>query len=169
MGRKPPSGAETSSLSVKFLWKENAKELNRIFSVGSMSKGLRVLLSFFSMICGWGAGFACYAGYMVFLSKWGRVTDANALLFYTGIFIFIAWLLFFVPLVVFSPEKNPLFFKKVAPFFGAVYGVAVFLLLVGWWTGFWKFFFYWGYASVVGGTAGLVYSYCLVQFTRRET
>ena len=81
-----------------------------------MSKGLRVLLSFFSMICGWGAGFACYAGYMVFLSKWGRVTDAKALLFYTGIFIFIAWLLFFVPLVFFFTREEPAVFQKGCTF-----------------------------------------------------
>jgi len=119
----------------------------------------RLFLSFLSLICGWGVGFLYFVGYSMFYG--GRVTDAQSMLFWTGIFVLISWVTFVAPLILFIPGRSKLFSIRIFPFFGSAYGVGAFLLLVGWWTGFWKYGLYWGHAAVIGIATGFVYSFFL--------
>ncbi len=126
----------------------------------------RVALSFLAMVCGWIAGDIYYVLYMSFFSPHGRLTDLEAMLFWTAVFIFIAWVILVIPLVICVDSKSRLVSRGWAPILGAFYALAVFLVLVGWWTGFWSEFLYVTHAMVVGAVAGLFYSQSLRAFDR---
>ena len=123
-----------------------------------MSAMRRLIFSFLAVLSGWAAGFLYFVLYMTFFTSWGRPTDVEAVLFWSAIFIFIAWILFVLPLVFLIPDPSKVFSLPAATFIGAVAGLAGFLLLVGWWTGFWTEGLYLGYALVVGATTSLAYS-----------
>ena len=103
-------------------------------------------------------GFIYFVVYMTFFTSWGRPTDVEAILFWTAIFILIAWILFVLPFVFLVPDTSRFFSLPAATFIGAIAGLAAFLLLVGWWTGFWTEGLYLGYALVVGAATGFTYA-----------
>lgn len=123
-----------------------------------MSIASKLLASLFAIVLGWAAGFSFYVCYMTYFSPFGRPTDQEAILFWTGIFTFFGWIIFFVPLVLKVDEKSSIFDTWIFSLFGGVYALLVFDLLVGWWTGFWRSKLFCFYALVVGVVAGLVYS-----------
>lgn len=118
----------------------------------------RVLRSFISVLAGWAAGFLYYVIYMTFLTPWGRPTDVEAILFWSGIFVAIGWLLVVLPLILLLDESSDLLRFPRAVVFGAVLGLMLFLALVGWWTGFWSEVLYLGYAVFVGAITGGTYA-----------
>ena len=125
-------------------------------------------LSFLAVLIGWATGFIYFVIYMTLFTSWGRPTDVEAILFWTAIFISIAWILVVLPFVFLVPDSSRFFSLPRATFLGAVAGLVTFLLLVGWWTGFWTERLYLGYALVVGGATGLAYSSFLL-FRRRAS
>ena len=127
----------------------------------------RFILSFLAVLIGWAAGFIYFVVYMTFFSSWGRPTDVEAIMFWTAIFIFIAWILVVLPFVLLISDSSRFFSVPVAALIGAVAGLVTFLLLVGWWTGLWSEGLYLGYALVVGGSTGLTYS-ILFRFLMRK-
>lgn len=133
-----------------------------------MSEMRKLILSFLAILIGWATGFIYFVVYMTFFTSWGRPTDVEAILFWTAIFISIAWILVVLPFVFLVPVSSRFLSLPVATFIGAVAGLVAFLLLVGWWTGFWTERLYLGYALVVGAATGLAYS-SFLHFRRRAT
>ena len=129
---------------------------------------IRFLLSFISVLVGWAAGFVYFVIYMAYFTPWQRPTDVEAILFWSGIFVILDWLLFVLPFVFLVKETSGLLRLPAAIVFGGIAGLVNFLLLVGWWTGFWSEGLYLGYASVVGAVTGGTYA-VLLRFRRRNT
>jgi hypothetical protein len=127
---------------------------------------IKVLLSFISAAVGWATGFLFYVGYVTFLTPWGRPTDVEAILFWTGIFVVMAWVLVVLPFILLVNESSDLLRFPIAVIVGAIGGLVSFLVLVGWWTGFWKEIFYLAYAAIVGAVTGG--SYAGFQHIRRK-
>ncbi len=118
----------------------------------------KLFFSFFAALIGWAAGFVYYALYMTYFTPWGRPTDVPAILSWSAVFVFIAWLIFVLPVVYLVPSSSRIFSLPGAPAVGAAAGLGAFLLHAGWWTGFWTESLYRGYALVVGAATGLVYA-----------
>jgi len=127
---------------------------------------MKALLSALSAVLGWAAGFLYYATYMTFFTPWGRPTDVQAMLFWSGVFVSIAWLLAVLPFVLLVDETSKFLQLPGAVIVGAIGGLVSFLLLVGWWTGFWTDGLYLVYALVVGATTGAAYV-ALMRLARR--
>jgi hypothetical protein len=118
----------------------------------------RIISSIISLIAGWGGGLLYYWIYSIFFTPNRRLTDFEAIAFWTGIFAMIAWIVFVIPLVVVFDSKHWIFSPRIAPFWGGIYGLFAFLILVGFWTGFWVEPLYLGYAVVIGALSSLVYA-----------
>lgn len=114
-----------------------------------------VCRSFLSMALGWGVGFIYYC--LGCTLTWGHPTDVSAILFWSGIFIFLGWLLFTLPLLAILPPNHRLLQLPRYPIFNIFYALLAFLILCGW-IGFWKEPFYLGYAAIVGGIAGTAFA-----------
>jgi len=123
-----------------------------------MSAIRKFALSFLAVLIGWATGFIYFVVYMTLFTSWGRPTDVEAILYWTAIFISIAWILVVLPFIFLVPDSSGFFSLPRATLTGAVAGLVTFLLLVGWWTGFWTEKLYLGYALVVGAATGLAYS-----------
>ncbi len=118
----------------------------------------RAVLSLLAMALGWVGGFLFFVVYMVSLTPAGRPTDVEATLVWTGFFIAVAWLIFVLPVVYWVPPSSQLLSPPTCTLAGAAYGLTVFLLVLGWWTGFWSEILYLIYALIVGAVAGLSFS-----------
>ncbi len=82
----------------------------------------------------------------------------EAILVWTAVFVTISWLIFVVPLIALVPDSSKILTLPFTPLFGAICGLVAFLLLVGWWTGFWSHLLYLSYSVVVGAITGLFYA-----------
>jgi len=118
----------------------------------------RITRSLLATILGWLAGLVYYLAITPLVSGFGRVTDLEAIAYWTAVFSGLAWLLLVLPLVLLMPASSRLFAPRRAWLVGAVGGLAAFLGLVGWWTGFWREPLYLGYALIVGSVTGMSYS-----------
>jgi hypothetical protein len=128
----------------------------------------KILLSLLSVLIGWAVGFAYFILSSYLLSSWQKPIDMEAILFWTAIFVLVAWFIFVIPYVFLVNESNDLFDLRWAPIIGALSGLIAFILLVGGWTDFWEEPLYLGYAVVIGATSALCYS-ALLKAPRRET
>lgn len=122
-------------------------------------KARKLVLSLLSMVGGWLAGFLYNIVFLII--RQGYPTDGASILYWTGVFIFIAWVIFVIPLVLLLPEKSRMFSIRSAPLAWACYGLIAFLILLGWWTPLWKESHFLLYACVVGTTAGFLYAFSL--------
>lgn len=118
----------------------------------------KLLLTLLSVLIGWASGFVFYAAYSILFTSWGRPTDVDSILFWTGVFSLASWLLFVVPVALSLSSSSLLLHHLLASVFGAAAGLIAFLVLVGWWTGFWTEPLYLGDALVIGGATGWAYS-----------
>ena len=121
----------------------------------------KILYSLLSTLLGWVVGFGYYVAISALSSPSGRPTDVEAILYWTSIFTFIGWLLSVVPIVWFLAPTSSFFDLKWSPLVGAVSGIVVFSVLVGWWTGFWTEPLYLGYAGLIGAVSAFSYSVSL--------
>lgn len=121
----------------------------------------RIAYSLLSTLLGWLVGLAYYIVISALSSPYGRPTDVEAILYWTSVFTFIGWLVFVVPLAWFVAPTSSFFEPKWSPLVGAIAGLAVFSILLGWWTGFWTAPLYVGYAVVIGAVTALSYSLIL--------
>lgn len=118
----------------------------------------KLIVSFLAILIGWGAGFVYYIIYSLWFSPHNRITDMEAILVWTAVFVTISWLIFVVPLIALVPDSSKILTLPFTPLFGAICGLVAFLLLVGWWTGFWSHLLYLSYSVVVGAITGLFYA-----------
>jgi hypothetical protein len=120
----------------------------------------RAGLSFLAMTAGWfWPSILFVTGAAVMRSG---VESALAIAFWTGIFVFAAWLLIALPIALFVSPSHFLFRRKVAPLFGAVIGFAAMSWTLakgvdGWWLA--------AYGLLVGAIAGFAYSWFLREKT----
>ena len=126
----------------------------------------KVTLSFISIFFGWAAGLLYFIVALSLVIRQG-ITDLAVILGWTAFFVVIAWFIFILPLIFVVPETSKLFSLRVCPLFGAFYGLIVFLLLVGWWTGLWAESLYLGYALIIGLVTGASYSGLLYLRTKK--
>jgi hypothetical protein len=90
------------------------------------------------------------------------VESALAIAFWTGIFVFAAWLLIALPIALFVSPSHVLFRRKVAPLFGAVIGFVSMSWTLGQGiSGLWLA----AYGLLVGAIAGFAYSWFLREKT----
>jgi hypothetical protein len=92
-------------------------------------KKVNQTLSFFSMTVAWLVMNFLFIIYQFFLN--GRATDILAMLFWTGIFIFIAWLLFIILPLNLLNHSRPIFKPIIFPFIAGLYGAITFIIIVG--------------------------------------
>ena len=118
----------------------------------------KTLISLLAVTLGWAVGYGYYVVQMTYFSPWGRPTDEEAILFWSAVIIFVAWVVFVLPLTFVKRLDQWFRSLKAAPLFGAVYGVLIFLLIIGW-AGFWRYPQWLCYPAVVGAVAGVVYAY----------
>ena len=91
-------------------------------------KKVNQTLSFFSMTVAWLVMNFLFIIYQFFLN--GRATDILAMLFWTGIFIFIAWLLFIILPLNLLNHSRPIFKPIIFPFIAGLYGAITFIIIV---------------------------------------
>lgn len=118
----------------------------------------RIAVSFLAVAIGWAAGGAYYLLAAPRLSGFGRATDVEAILFWTAIFTLVAWVVAVIPLVYFYSNSGRVLALPWAPLTGALCGWLLFLLLAGWWTGFWRHALYGLHAIVIGAVSSLVFA-----------
>ena len=118
---------------------------------------IKIIVSFVAMIVGWLSGFLYYIVFSYL--TYGYVTDVEAMLGWPGIFIFMWWLLFWLPLIILCNRKAKIFSLKLSPWFGGVYGLIGYFILCGWILEFHKYpQIYYVYAMITGAVTSLVYS-----------
>lgn len=122
----------------------------------AQSVGRRLALSLVGQLHGCVAGYAFFAIYQ--LASSGRIYNMNAMLFWPTIFALFGWLLFVAPIVIFVPQTHSLFRVTTYPLFGAIYGIVVFCLAVGSWSGFWRSIPFLVWPGVIGAVSGMFYS-----------
>jgi len=88
----------------------------------------KLFFAFASVCAGWAAGMVYYWLVAITLGV-AAAGEASAFAVYTGIFALIAYLLLFVPLVLFVPASSSLFSFKQLPFVGAIAASLVLLVL----------------------------------------
>ncbi len=119
----------------------------------------RAGLSFLAMTAGW-----FWPSVLYVVGAWithSGVESSLALAFWTGLFVFAAWLLIALPIALFVSPGHFLF-RKVAPLFGAVIGFAsMSWTLADGINGLWLA----TYGLLVGAIAGFAYSWFLREKT----
>jgi hypothetical protein len=116
----------------------------------------RAWLSFAAMAAGWLFPSLAYVVWAAVAHE--GVESALALAFWTGIFVFVAWLVIALPIALFVSPGNIIFRRGVAPIFGAVVGFASMSWTIS--RGLDGFLLA-AYALVVGLVAGAVYAWLL--------
>lgn len=114
-------------------------------------------MSLLAMATGWAAGGLFYLLASPLLTGFRRATDVEAVLYWTAIFTFISWVVVVLPLIYLSHRSGRFLRLPWSPLFGAAAGLLVYLLLVGWWTGFWRYGLYNLHAAVIGTVSGLMF------------
>ena len=127
---------------------------------------VRIAASAVATALGWTAAYAAFASVEYAVS--GRVTDTVPVLFWTGVFVAIGWLVVFVPLVVVVRTDSAVFRPLTFGTIGAALAMGLFAALVAWWTGLWASWPYWLFAAVVGFVAASVYGSWLRHTLRRQ-
>jgi hypothetical protein len=126
----------------------------------------RILISLGAIFAGWGAGFLSVLAYAALV--YGEPTHFPSMFFVPGAFIFLGWILIFLPLLRWVPAKHPLFKPRIFPIAGALLGMAAFYAWISWWwEGFRRFAHYPLYAVVAGGVAAAVYAFANQALLRR--
>src|SRR5262245_36057082 len=80
----------------------------------------RAALSFAAAYLGWALGIAWFVGREVHGGGFGRVTDLEAMCFWSGLFVFASWLVAMLPLALRLDRDAVLLAPLVAPLFGAL-------------------------------------------------
>ena len=91
------------------------------------------------------------------MGGFGRVTDFAAMLIYPPAHIFVWWLVFVLPLILFVSPRHWVFLLSVFTFFLGLYALVVYMILLAW-AGLSFRFHFQTYAAVVGFVAGLTYA-----------
>ena len=131
-------------------------------------RAVRLGRSLLAICLGWLAGLVYYLAVTPFVSGFGRATDLEAITFWTAVFTALGWLLLVAPLVLLVRPSSRIFSARWAWLVGAVGGLAAFLGLVGWWTGFWREPVYVGYSVVIGAVSGLSYTWLAKAGAKRQ-
>jgi len=126
------------------------------------TKSTRIALSFFALIFGWMAGYGSFCIWQL-SSDFRRITDFEAMMFYSLFFIGLGWVFVVLPLVSYLPSQSPLYSMRFAPLVGLIGTHVVFFLLLGWWTPFQRSLPYLVYLSVMGIVGGVIFSLGLRQ------
>lgn len=92
-------------------------------------KKIKQTLSFFSMTVAWLTMNFLFIAYQFILN--GRATDVWAMVFWTGIFMFIAWLLFIILPLHLLNHSRQIFKPTIFPFIAGLYGALTYTILVG--------------------------------------
>ena len=90
----------------------------------------KVLNSLLASFGGWLSGFVSYE--IISLVKDGSFSDVFFALIWPGIFIAVWWGVFLLPVILLTRDTNPIFSIGLGSVFGAVYGLAGFFILTGW-------------------------------------
>jgi hypothetical protein len=91
-----------------------------------MKKGSQTL-AFFSMLLGWVLMNLLFYLYLIILD--GKVKDYGLIVFMSGIFVFIAWIIFIAIPVYFLDHSKAFFKPSIFPFISGFYGVIVSTLI----------------------------------------
>lgn len=114
------------------------------------------IISFISISIAWTMGFTAQSIVEV-ISK-GKTNDLGVIIFWSALFVLIAWALAIrLPLIRISLTSH-LFSRIIFPFVSVIYANFIFIIMIGWLfikTGFLSI---WVVPSVVGLTFGIVYS-----------
>ncbi|HEY7111411.1 MAG TPA: hypothetical protein VIA45_00645 [Thermoanaerobaculia bacterium] len=118
----------------------------------------RAVLSAAAMACGALGGVVFYAIFNDLTHPSGEVyfDDTRAMLLAIGVYATLAWIFFVLPVAAFANPRYRFLHWPLSVPFGAIYGVAAFMVLIGW-TGLWRYPMFLGEAGLVGGIAGLIY------------
>jgi hypothetical protein len=92
-------------------------------------KKVKQTLGFFSMTIAWLLLNFLFIVYQIILD--GRATDVWAMVFWTGIFMFIAWLFFIILPLHLLNHSRQIFKTTIFPFISGLYGALTFTILVG--------------------------------------
>ena len=92
-------------------------------------ENIKLTISFFSITIGWILTNLFYSIYLVW--TYGKATDSGVVLFWSGLFIYIAWAIFIIYPLKRLDHSKPLFKKLVFPIASAVYAALAFTILVG--------------------------------------
>ena len=139
-----------------------------------MKKGteiqLKIVFSLVSVVVGWVASICVFSLYEFIISGWKWPPhNLESFVLWSGLFTFMGWNLFCLPLVVVLESLKVKIPPKKIPWIGAGYSVFVYGLLVAWWSGLWRDVFTFVLAGVLGFTAGLFYSLSYLKFGKEET
>jgi len=119
----------------------------------------KLVYSLFAAVVGWICGFFYYAVIHGFFSHWGQiVVSLGPILFWSAAFVFASWSIFVVPIIAAFPEAHKIFNIQFTPFLAGGYWTLAFIVLVGWWTGWWASPILLSYSFIVGLAAGFVYA-----------
>ena len=118
---------------------------------------MKVARSFFSMFVGWCAAYVILIGWQVLRKPgFGYITDFEFFLLWPALFGFIGWVVFVVPVLLWIDEDNRWLRPERIWLSAAVFGVAVFALLVCSWMS--QLIVYWWFPALQGAVAGLAYA-----------
>lgn len=112
--------------------------------------------SFLSILVAWSVSIVATGLFQIWMD--GRVDDFGIIVFWSGLFDLLAWLIFIRPVIPRLKHKKWLFSPYIFPLITFLYAEIVFLILIGWLflkSGFLVVFFT---AGIVGFTFGLAYS-----------
>src|SRR5262245_41392834 len=89
----------------------------------------RAVLSAVAVAFGWGGGFLAYATLVNFGSPVPHMSsgDAASILFHTGRFAGLGWLVFVLPVALYADPRNRILHWPLSPLFGAGYAVLAFM------------------------------------------
>ncbi len=90
---------------------------------------IKQTLGFFSITVGWTLTNLLYSMYLGW--TYGKATDSGVVLWWSGLFIYIAWAVFIIYPLNKLDHSNQLFKRHTFPFLTAVYAGLVYAILVG--------------------------------------
>lgn len=92
-------------------------------------KNINQTLGFFSVTIGWALTNVLYSIYLGW--TYGKATDSGVVLFWSGLFVYIAWVIFIIYPLNKLDHNKPLLRRQLFPFMTAVYAGLAYTILVG--------------------------------------
>lgn len=112
-------------------------------------------ISFLAILIAWSFGLLSFCAYELLTN--GKVDDFGVIIFWSGLFELLAWLIFIWPVLTRLNHQNKFFRFPIFPIITTIYSELVFITLIGWLFFSTDYYVVFVVAGTVGLTFGIIY------------